>query len=315
MSLFKSPGDLKVNHTIKALIYGEPGIGKSTVALSAPSPVLLDFDGGVQRVNGAFQCPTLQVENWDQVVAALGEISNGSVSCKTIVIDTAGKMLDYMSQEIIKKDSRMGTRDGSLTLKGYGVRKSMFINFLKQVSIMGKHLVFVAHERENKDGDVRIVRPEIGGSSAGDLIKELDLVGYMCAIGKDRTIGWTPQEKYYAKNTCNLPAVHKVLNIIDENGNIIGENNFLTLVFGNYESYLTSTVDKRRKYDNLVASFSKGIDAVSDVDSANKVLGKIVEYDKHIWDSKVRVESLLQVKADSLGLRYNAIDNVYEVAS
>lgn len=99
-----------------------------------------------------------------------------------------------MSTYIIQQDNRLGKRDGSLTLQGFGARKIMFINFLKRVSMMGKHVIFVAHEREEKDGDIRIVRPEIGGSSAGDLIKELDLVGYMQAIGNKRTISWTPQE-------------------------------------------------------------------------------------------------------------------------
>ena len=44
---------------------------------------------------------------------------------------------------------------------------------------MGKSVIFVAHEREEKNGEEKQIRPEIGGSSAGDLIKELDLVGYM----------------------------------------------------------------------------------------------------------------------------------------
>lgn len=312
MSLFKNPSELKVSHTIKALVYGNPGIGKSTLALSAPQPVLLDFDGGVQRVNGAFQCPTLQVESWEQVNEALKEIEGGAIPCSTIVIDTAGKMLDYMGAYIIKENSKYGKNDGSLTLQGYGVRKSMFINFLKRVSIMGKNVVFVAHEREDKDGDVRIVRPEIGGSSAGDLIKELDLVGYMSAVGKDRTVFWTPQEKFYAKNTCNLPEAHKVNVIIDENGNPTGENNFLTLVFAQYERSLQNTASLRQKYDKLIESFKKGVSEVTDVTSANNTLAKIIGYEKHIWDSKVRGEKMLSDKAASLGLKFNAIEEKYE---
>ena len=314
MSLFKKPADLKVNQTIKALIYGEPGMGKSTLALSAPTPLLLDFDGGVSRVNGAFQCPTLQVESWEQVGEALKEIESGSVPCQTIVIDTAGKMLDYMSAAIIKENSRYGKADGSLTLQGFGVRKSMFINFLGRVSIMGKHVVFVAHAREEKDDDVVKKRPEIGGSSAGDLIKELDLVGYMSAIGKDRTVFWSPTEKFYAKNTCNLPPAHKVLEIIDKDGNVTGENNFLTLVFAQYEANLRATAGIRQKYDKLLDSFGKGIEAVKDADTANQVLEKIEGYASHVWDSKLRTEKLLAQKAMQLSLKFNAIDNKYEAA-
>ena len=313
-SLFRSPSELQVSHTIKALIYGDPGSGKTTLALSSPTPLLLDFDGGVQRVNGAFQCPTLQVESWEQVNQALAEIESGSVPCKTIVIDTAGKMLDYMGASIIKENVKYRKNDGSLTLQGYGVRKSMFINFLKRVGVMGKHVVFVAHMREEKDGDTRLIRPEIGGSSAGDLIKELDLVGYMSKVGVDRVVYWSGDERFYAKNTCNLPPAHKVQTIIDEKGMVTGENNFLTLVFAQYERDLQNTASIRQKYDKLLDSFGKGIAAVKDADTANEVLGKIEGYASHVWDSKVRTEKMLAAKAAELKLKFDPINNKYEVA-
>jgi len=200
MSLFKNPNELSINATIKMLVYGQPGIGKTTIALSSPNPVLFDFDGGVSRINKAHQCPTLQVESWEQVLDALTELEQAN-DFKTIVVDTAGKMLDFMSDYIMRNDPKMKMRDGSLALKGYGQRKVMFANLLKRVSMMGKHIVFVAHEKEDKDGETRIVRPDMSGSSLGDLLKELDLVGYMQAYGKDRTICWSPQERFYAKNT------------------------------------------------------------------------------------------------------------------
>lgn len=325
-SLFKKPADLSVSHNVKALVYGQPGVGKSSLALSAPQPVLLDFDGGIQRVNGAFQVPTLQVENWPQVNEALSEIESGGVPCKTIVVDTASKMLDYMGADIIKNNPKYGKADGSLTLQGFGVRKSMFINFLRRVALMGKNVVFVAHEREEKDGEMKVIRPEIGGSSAGDLIKELDLVGYMQSfsfevtkngrheIVVDRTVSWSPTQKFYGKNTCNLPAVHSVETNIDADGNVIGENNFLTLVFEQFEQNLKNTAAIRAKYDKLLESFSKGIEAVKDAKTANEVYAKIEDYKSHLWDSKLRTEKMLAAKAAALGLKFNAIDDKYEAA-
>lgn len=151
MGLIKKPSELQVQTTIKALLYGQPGIGKSTNALSAPYPVLLDFDNGVHRVNVAHQTPTLQVSSYDDFLEVMqsGELA----PFKTIVIDTAGKMLDYMGAWLIQNDPKLGQRDGSLSLKGYGARKAEFIRVLKAISIMGKHIVFVAHEREEKEGD------------------------------------------------------------------------------------------------------------------------------------------------------------------
>lgn len=313
MSMFKKPSELDYNSTIKALVYGQPGLGKSTLALSTPNPVLFDFDGGIQRVNGAFQCPTLQVQNWNEVLQALQELETQSNDFKTIVIDTAGKMLDYMSTYIIQQDNRLGKRDGSLTLQGFGARKIMFINFLKRVSMMGKHVIFVAHEREEKDGDIRIVRPEIGGSSAGDLIKELDLVGYMQAIGNKRTISWTPQEKFYAKNTCNLPPMQEIPVIIDAQGKIIGHNEFMSNIFDNYDSYLKQESNTRKEYDELISEIEGEVACISDAEQANSYVLSMKDK-KQIWDSNAHAKSLITDRCKELGLKFNKNTKKYEAA-
>ena len=62
MTLIRKPSELNVQTKIKALIYGQAGTGKSTLALSAPKPLMLDFDGGVHRVNYAHQSPSGRVE-------------------------------------------------------------------------------------------------------------------------------------------------------------------------------------------------------------------------------------------------------------
>lgn len=283
----------------------------TTLALSAPNPVMFDFDGGVQRVNGCFQCPTLQVSSWEEVLQGMDELEQQPNDFKTIIIDTAGKMLDYMGAYIIKNDSRLGMRDGSLSLKGYGARKIMFINFLKRVSMMGKHIVFVAHEREEKDGDTRYVRPEIGGSSAGDLIKELDLVGYMQAIGTERTVSWTPQEKFYAKNTCNLPQVHKVETLTDATGKVIKQNKFLTNVFAQYDAYLREEANIRKEYDALISEIEDEVACICDVDSANAYIAQIKQK-RQIWDSVAHARSVFAARCNDLGLVFNKETKKYE---
>ena len=310
MGMIKRPSELSVKATLSVLIYGQPGIGKTTFGVSAPDAVLFDYDGGVQRINGAHQVPTLQPTSWEDTNLALQEIQNEMPEIKTIVIDTVGKMLDYMSAYIIKTDPKMAMRDGSLSLKGYGVRKQMFVNFIKQLSLMGKNVVFIAHEREERRGEETFKRPEIGGSSANDLIKELDLVGYMYAVGKERVITFDPAEYYYAKNTCNLPAAIKLPVVVDESGKGMSNVAFSNIV-AQYKVAQEKRQDTTARYEMLLGLIEETMSAVVDVESLNEAMVKLFAMEQ-IYDSFLRVQRAVANKGKELGFTYNKIAKRYE---
>ena len=310
MGIIKRPSELNVKATLSVLVYGQPGIGKTTFGVSAPDAVLFDYDGGVQRINGAHQVATLQPTSWEDTNEALMEIQNEMPEIKTIVIDTVGKMLDYMSAYIIKTDPKMAMRDGSLSLKGYGVRKQMFVNFIKQLALMGKNVVFIAHEREERRGEETFKRPEIGGSSANDLIKELDLVGYMYAVGKERVITFDPAEYYYAKNTCNLPAAIKLPVVVDESGKGTSNVAFSNIV-AQYKVAQEKRQDTTARYEMLLGVIDEMMSAVVDVDSLNEAMTKLFGMEQ-IYDSFLRAQRAVANKGKELGLTYNKIAKRYE---
>ena len=310
MGLIKKPSELSVKGTLSVLIYGQPGIGKTTFGVSAPDAVLFDYDGGVQRINGAHQVPTLQPTSWEDTNAALKEIAEEMPEVKTIVIDTVGKMLDFMSAYIIKNDPKMGMRDGSLSLKGYGVRKTMFVNFIKSLALMGKNVVFIAHEREDKRNETIIKRPEIGGSSQGDLIKELDLVGYMSAYGKDRVISFDPHEEYYAKNTCNLPAAIKIPVVVDEQGNGTSNVAFANIV-KSYKAAQEKRQEQTAEYEALLDVITGKVDAAVDAASLNEAMREVFGYE-HIYDSLLRAQKAVARKGAELKVVYNKVKKCYE---
>ena len=310
MGMIKRPSELSVKATLSVLIYGQPGIGKTTFGVSAPDAVLFDYDGGVQRINGAHQVPTLQPTSWEDTNLALQEIQNEMPEVKTIVIDTVGKMLDYMSAYIIKTDPKMAMRDGSLSLKGYGVRKQMFVNFIKQLALMGKNVVFIAHEREERRGEETFKRPEIGGSSANDLIKELDLVGYMYAVGKERVITFDPAEYYYAKNTCNLPAAIKLPVVVDEQGKGTSNVAFSNIV-AQYKVAQEKRQDTSARYEMLLGLIEETMSAVVDVDSLNEAMAKLFGLEQ-IYDSFLKAQRAIANKGKELGCTYNKIAKRYE---
>lgn len=309
MSLIKKPYELKPQQSIKMLVYGQPGIWKTSTALSAPQPLLLDFDNGVHRVNPAHQVDTVQIESYQNLLDVLNEDLS---AYKTLVIDTAGKMLDYMSAWLIQRNPKLGKSNGALSLQGYGERKAEFNQLLKRVSLMGKHLVFVAHDKEETKGEDKIIRPEIGGSSGADLIKELDLVGYMEAIGKKHTISFNPCERYYGKNSCNLPEVIEVPVILDANGTPTGENNLLTKIFETYQKSIESRKELSAKYHELMDVISAKIDSITDAETANDAVEWAKSYNDFIWDAALQAKLRISTKAKELGLSFNKETKTYE---
>ena len=215
-----------------------------------------------------------------------------------------------MSAYIIKNDPKMAMRDGSLSLKGYGVRKTMFVNFIKQLAMMGKNVVFIAHEREERRGEETFKRPEIGGSSANDLIKELDLVGYMYAIGKDRIITFDPAEYYYAKNTCNLPAAIKLPVVVDEAGKA-SQNVAMANIVKSYGAAQEQRQVMTSKYEILLGVIAEKVESAQDAEGLNAAMAEVFGCEQ-IYDSLLKAQKAVAARGKALGLTYNKTAKRYE---
>lgn len=315
MSLFKKPSELQAKPGLAAMIYGQPGSGKSTLACSAPAAVLFDTDGGVNRINGAHQVPTLQVSKWEEIVAAMEEVKN-TPEIKSIIIDTVGKMLAYMEEYIIRTATGKRievNRNNTLSLKGFGVRKQMFNDFVKRATLMGKNVIFVAHDREDKRGEEIIVRPDVGGSSLGDLLKELDLVGYMEMNGSNRTISFTPTDKFYAKNACDMPGVINIPVLIDADKNIIAQNDFLVKVINNYHHRITENIENNRRLERLKEEIDMNVSEVNDAATANAFVEWCAKQE-HVYNSAAIAKQAISARAKALGLTFDPINKRYNDA-
>lgn len=310
MSLIKKANELNVNVRIKMLIYGEPGIGKTTLSLSAPSPLLFDFDGGINRVEYGLIKDTVQIEKYEDLLDVLNKEDLSDY--KTLVIDTGGKLMDSMSVYIGQRYPKMVMSNGNLTLKGYGQRKAEFQALLRLIASKQKDVIFVCHRKTVQDGDDIRYIPLFGGSSYDDLATELDLIGYMEANGRQRTITFDPTSHADGKNTCNMPPVMEVPTIIDEQGNITGENNFIeTQVIKRYRDRLLERSTEGESYKKLVEQIKDDVSFIATPDDANAFVLKQAEY-KHIGNSKALMRELFKKKIAELHFTYNKEAKKYE---
>jgi hypothetical protein len=298
MSILKNPNEIHEALTLAGIIYGQPGVGKSTLALSAPNPVMIDADKGMKRVEKRFQVPSLPLNNYKDLLELMQ--SKEIDPFDTIVFDTLGKLVDRMSDYLGEENPKNKKGDGSLSMQGWGALKVEFQKLLKLAQSKNKHLIFVAHEKEEKDGDTRIVRPDVSGSSGKDLVKDLDFMGYMEMKGTKKTISFNPSEKFYAKNSLKLP------NVIDvPDTNIVGENTFIQkFIIEKTVERLQEDNEQNAKYDELLEELTAAINKVKDAKTANEAL-KAVNESAVIWDSQRVAKKALNEKVKALGLAYD----------
>ena len=126
--MIKKPAEM-INelNKFRVLIAGYPGIGKTTLGLSAPKPLLIDVDFGINRTMASVRKDYIQPETYDDL---LNDLKGDLSEYETIVIDTGGKLLDLMKAYVIKNDIKNAKKDGTLSLQGYGAVGREFTRFM-----------------------------------------------------------------------------------------------------------------------------------------------------------------------------------------
>ena len=304
MTLLTQPNELTETQPISCMIYGQPGTGKTTLALSSDKPVLIDLDKGLHRVETRFRCHSLQVDSYQQILDLLA--SDEIKPFNTIVIDTLGKLVDRMGDYVAKQNPKFKQADGTLSMKAWGAIKIQFGNLVKQTFNMNKSVIFVAHEKEDKDGDTRFVRPDVAGSSGKDIIKELDLMGYVEMRGNKRTVSFTPTEKYYAKNSLGLEPVIEIPDTV--NGNTF----FIDKIVNAVADKRKADAEMLEQYNALKNVIDAKLECATDIDTLNEVYGSLKEL-SNIWDSTIYWKHQLANVSKKLNAVFNKVTGIFEV--
>jgi hypothetical protein len=101
------PSEPIVTSNLIITLFGQPGIGKSTLAYSAPKPLLFDFDGGAQRAKG--RKDTVRVHSW----ADVADVAQADIApYDTIVLDTVGRALEFLAAQPDEGKSEARAHDG-----------------------------------------------------------------------------------------------------------------------------------------------------------------------------------------------------------
>ena len=89
------------DYPVRMVVYGGPGVGKSTFASQMPKPIVVDFDGGLEQLGCDRVTPPL---GWTQTLELLKELVASEY--KTLVIDTADGLEDLATEHVCNKSKK-----------------------------------------------------------------------------------------------------------------------------------------------------------------------------------------------------------------
>ena len=297
---------------IRILIAGYPGIGKSTLALSAPKPLHIDVDFGIDRIEPRYRCDYIQPKTYEEILSDL--TPENVKDYDTLVFDTGGKLISLMSLWAIKKDPKNGKRDGSLSLPGYGCVGREFQRLMDYCFYeLGKHIVMVFHAVEDKDGDNTRLRIKVEGQTKNNVWETQDLGGFVEMCGEDRTIGFSNCEKYFAKGTRGIHGVYKIPAL-----DATSPNDFLAKLFEQYNAKSAAEVAQsnaqKETYEKAIEAVQTLIQTVTDEETANAAF-PLMKNIQHALTSERETAILWNSHIKSLGLFYDKVLKQYTPVS
>lgn len=296
--------------TFSAIIYGAPGIGKTTLALSAPKPVLIDFDHGVSRVAARHRVPTIMCANYEEV---LDDIEKSDMKeFETVVIDTGGSFVTYLKDWATRTKKDVKTAKGTVnTLKVFGYVKTEFFAFTEKITkVMGKNVIYVFHSEEKADKDGNpIQRIMCEGAARNTVWNGTDFGGYLQMINGVRTLCFTPADEYFAKGTHGITG-QKPIPVLGPTS----RNTFMTDLFEQARASIIAEKDENEKlmsqYEEVMDMVRTCIENVEDLETANMALETIANLD-HALTSKKEAGMMLNTKCGELGLKYDKKAKAY----
>jgi hypothetical protein len=277
---------------LKVLLYGQPGLGKTSLGFTCNAPLCLDFDKGAYRSKQ--RKDALEIGAWADVVELM-KTPDALLPYQTIMIDTVGRCLDEITRHILAESPKLGNRNGNLSLQGYGELKSIFQGWMRQLTLLGKDVIMICHEKEDKDGDRLFKRPDVQGSSLSEVLKISDLIGYLSMKNNKAVLDFTPCDDYIAKDAAGLKGF--ALPSFDEHPN------FGARMLAKSKEEMSSLSGKVAEAADVIEQWRTAIEGCSTPEGCDAALQQINTLPSELAG---QVKTLLNNRVKSLGFAYNA---------
>lgn len=281
------------------IISGLPGVGKTTVALSAPNVLLIDADEGLARVNPAHRKDSSICKTYEEL---LSDLKAAEGHYETIVIDTCGALIEMLKDWAMRTDPTARKKNGGFSLQGYGVIKSEFLRLSAELR-KKFNVIFLFHATREKNGDEEFYDIVCEGAAKTLVWQPADLGAYMHIINGERYLGFTPTANYNAKSAYGIKGLIKVPELQDGDA-----NDFLTKLFAQVKANLAAENEAIKKqqeiYQQAMAKGRAVLDALNNPEMAVSAYETIKGID-HALTSEKELVAMFKEKVKEMGWEYD----------
>jgi len=313
MAIFKpSEMDFSGKHIIM-IESGTPGIGKSTLACSAPKPLIIDTDNGMCRVRASHRKDSSMCKTFDEVRADIAEARKAGY--ETIVIDTGGALIEMMKMFVIDHPNEFpgGSQKAVsvLSQKGYGYIKQLFLDFSAELR-RDFNVIYIFHEQKTKDDDQTVYEIICEGSARTQVYQPADLAAHMFVQNGKRYLAFTPTEQYFAKGAYGINGIIEVPELKD------GEpNDFITKLFQRVRDGLKAETDtlgpQKELYDQIMSEAKDMMSAVNTPEDVTACLDTISKME-HALTSEKELKAMLKARCKELNIVWDKEAKVWKNA-
>ena len=293
------------NKNINMIISGLPGVGKTTLALSAPDVVLIDADEGMARVKPEHRKDASICKTYEELLA---DVKSYAGRYKTVVVDTGGSLIDLQKDWAMRNEPSASKKSGGFSQQGFGFVKTEYLRL--SADLRGTfNMITLFHVTKDKQDEVVFYDLMCEGSAKTLVWQPADLGAYMHIINGERYLGFTPTMNYNAKSAYGIKGLVKVPELKDGD-----KNDFLTRLFetvkANISAESANLKPQREAYD---AAMSEGRPIIESVKEPGQVLVALesIRALAHGLTSQKELESALKAHAKKNGWEYSKEAKAY----
>lgn len=286
------------------ILQGLPGVGKTTIALSAPKAMIFDTDEGMCRIKPEHRKTASFAKTYEEFREDLEAVKG---KFETVVIDTAGALIEMLKDWAVRNGNIK--KDGTISLQGYGVVKREFISLSRELR---KHfnVIYVFHAEKTRNGDDIFYDIVCEGAAKSIVYQPADIAGFVQIIGDKRYIGFSPTAQYNAKSAYGIKGLIEVPELKP------GEpNDFMTKLFDqmrkNLEKESSDLAPKKEAYEEAMEAGMITVNSIEKPEDVKNAL-KIIKEMQHSLTSEKELVSAVKTKMKALGIIYDKESKTYK---